>query len=156
MNHDCWPETAWAHCAWIILGFNLHVMIKPFYTNVFQFILYLRMPFCKLTVTTPYKNWSKFLSHIRWFRYRVRHKKVFLFGVNFPEFYWLLKNQSICIGKRKDKLKFWGVFNLIGSKVMLQWIKKLLSESAQNVKYRLIKLNGSMVGCTISTSISLF
>ena len=62
--------------------------------------------------------------------YRLRHKKVSLFGVNFLEFYWLLKNQSICIGKRKDKLKFWGVIYqiwLVGSKVM----KKLLFKSAQ-------------------------
>ena len=64
--------------------------------------------------------------------YRVRHKKVFLFEVNFLKFYWPSKIQSICIGKRKDKLKFWGLIYqiwFIGSKVMLNWIKKLLSES---------------------------
>ena len=41
------------------------------------------------------------------------------------------------IRNREDKLKFWGVIykvSLIGSKIMLKWIKKLLSESAQKRK----------------------
>ena len=64
----------------------------------------------------------------------MRHKKVSLFEVNFLEFYWFLEDQSICIGKRNDKLKFWGVIYqiwLTGSKVMLKCIKNLLSESVQ-------------------------
>ena len=65
--------------------------------------------------------------------YRVRHKNISLLEVDFFEFYWFLKNQYFCIGKRRNKLKLLGVIYqiwTIGSKVMLTY-KKLLSESAQ-------------------------
>ena len=66
--------------------------------------------------------------------YRVSQEKVALFEVNFLKFYELSKNQFFCIGKRKDRLKFWGVIYelwLTRSKVMLKWIKISIFEITQ-------------------------
>ena len=88
----------------------------------------------------------------------MRHKKVSLFGMNFLKFYWLLKNKSICIGKRNNKLKFLGVIYqiwLIGSKFMLQWIKKLLSKSAQKRLISTYQIKWKH-GCTIRINFFVF
>ena len=76
---------------------------------------YHKFVWCNRQMRLPIVNWKKsfLIQEVLIFKnivtYRVSQKKIPPYEVIFLKFYELLRNQSFCIGKRKGKLKSWGV-----------------------------------------------